>query len=605
MSAFAVIYDANPLENPGALHRIMERLNHRGPDGSSFVFAKNVAMGHWRFWTTPEEVGERQPLELRGLPFKIVLDGRIDNREELFAKLNLSPAEGKTLSDAALILRAYDRWREECFQYFVGEFALAIFDEQRGELVCVRDQLGDRTLFYANGNAQTIVASEPWAIAAVNDAKPDLNESAVAHYFALKAPENGQTLFNNIYELLPAHVMVVSKTARRIRRYWQPDPQKKIRYKTDEEYAAHFLALLEESVRCRMRSNAPIGILMSGGLDSTSVASIAARKIKPEALTAISYVFDELTDCDERQYINAVKAQWNTRSIQIPCDDAYPYKDWANWRRNPNHPEGNPYRLLKERAYQRANNEGVRVLLTGGFGDHLYDGAEDWMADLIEDGRLMQAAQGFAYHVRAFGLRRSLAAKSTRRAARRALDQLPGGKRLRGKATAAPWLTPFSIRSMDNQSGAWLDPAFATKENLLGLIAAQNGTGDTFGASRHAIELRHPYRDRRLVEFALALPAYQFYYRGVHKYILRVAMQGILPEIIRARSQPSSLISLFFRGVEREKNLLEGYFQNPNANWRKFVKADWLSSRWNIPVTPEKDGPEALISWLCASYEAW
>ena len=344
-------------------------------------------------------------------------------------------------------------------------------------------------------------------------------------------------------------------------RYWQPDPHKKIRYKTDEEYAEQFRNLLEESIRCRMRSVAPVGILMSGGLDSTSVASLAARMIAPQQLTTISYVFDEFPDCDERQYINAVKEKWNTHSIQIPSDDAWPYKNWKNWRRNPNQPEGNPYRLVKERAYQRANDEGLRVLLTGGFGDHLYDGAEEWMADLLAEGRLFQALQGLAYNIRNFGLRRALAAQSLRRTARRILDKFPGGKFLHGKQTAAPWLTPFSIDNTNNRSNTWLDPAFARKANILGLRAAQSSASETFNASRHALELRHPYRDRRLIEFVLGLPAYQFYFHGVYKYILRNAMKGILPEIIRTRVRPTSLISFFFRGVELEKQKIQDCLQ--------------------------------------------
>ena len=458
----------------------MERLDHRGPDGSKVVLAGNIAMGHWHFWTTPEEVGERQPLELKDWPFKIVLDGRIDNREELFSKLGSAPDDDRSLSDAALILHAYARWGEECFEYFSGEFALAIFDEEKKEMICARDHLGDRTLFYTVNSAQVVIASEPWAVAGINASRPKLNERAIADYFALKAPEDGQTLFDNVYELLPAHRMTVTATDQIIFRYWRPDPNKKIRFQTDGEYAEQFLNLLEESVRCRLRSIEPVGILMSGGLDSTSMASLAARMITPQQLTTISYVFDELPDCDERQYINAVKERWHTDSIQILSDDAWPYKDWENWPPNPNQPEGNPYRLIKERAYQRAHEEGFRVLLTGGFGDHLYDGTEAWMADLLQEGRLMQAARGLIYHIRHFGLRHAFAARSSWRVVKRILSKFSGSARIHGEQFAPPWLTPFSISNSNSTPGTWLDPAFALKGNLLGLTAAQSCTGEIF-----------------------------------------------------------------------------------------------------------------------------
>ena len=175
VSAFAVICefsDSNALGHPRAFDRVMERLSHRGPDGSNVSSAHSIKMGYWHFWTTPEEIGEYQPLKLNDLPFRIVFDGRIDNREELFTMLSISSTEGKTLSDAALTLRAYAHWGEDCFKNFVGEFALVIFNEQLNEIVAVRDHLGDRTLFYAFFGTQLVIASEPWAVAGASPSKP-------------------------------------------------------------------------------------------------------------------------------------------------------------------------------------------------------------------------------------------------------------------------------------------------------------------------------------------------------------------------------------------------------------------------------------------------
>lgn len=568
----------------------MQRLSHRGADGSGEWRAKDVYMGHRRLWTTPEEIGEQQPLRLAGLPFTLVFDGRLDNRQDIQRQLGEdSRASEANLSDAAIVLQAYARWREDCFAKFIGEFALVIYDEERREILCARDPLGDRTLYYAKRGAQVAAASEAWAAAAnLNDSS--INERAAAHYFALQVPPDGQTLFNNVFELPPAHWMKINKMGQRIQRYWQPDPQKKIRYKTDKEYADHFYALLKESVHCRMRSATPIGAMMSGGLDSTSVASLAAQE---QPLTAFSYVFDEVAECDERLYINAMQAQYRLRSIQMPCDDAYPYRNWRAWTRNPNLPEGNPYRLLKERAYRRAQEEGIRVLLTGGFGDHLYDGAEEWLADLLEDGHYAQAARQMTQALKVFGLKSVLAAPSLRRTVKRAIK-----KRRRAPSKPA-WLTPLAASYLQNEAPQ--EEAFASKSNLLGLLVSQSGTGDCFSASRFQVELRHPYRDRRLVEFMLALPAYQLYYHGAYKHILRNAMQGILPETIRARKQPTSLMPLYLRGVRAEQETLRQELQK--KRWQTFIRKEWLETRWNVP--PIKDGAAALIPWLCFSYEAW
>jgi len=582
----------------------MQRLSERGPDGWDVFQGDHFAMGHWHFWTTPEEVGERQPLELTGLPYMIVLDGRLDNRPELINGLKMNPLEGSHLSDAALMLHAYDRWGQDCFKHFIGEFAIAILDQRRGELLCARDALGDRTLFYSCKETRIVIASEPWAVAGADVTGTELNESAVAHLFALRESEDGQTYFKNIYEILPAHGMLVNGFGERHWRYWEPNPSSQVRYNTDDEYAERFRELLEESVRCRMRSTTPVGVLMSGGLDSTSVACLAARMLRPQALTTISYVFDELVDCDERQYIDAVKKEWGIRSIQLPCDNAWPLKDWQQWPHNPNQPEENPYRLLRERAYQKAKTEGLRVLLTGGFGDHLYSAGSHWFEDLIVNGHYREAGRELRLYFRYSGWRWTLQAGFLQHAARRMLNFLPRRRTVGKNLNPPAWLTPFSAGYLA-EKGNGLDPTLERYSNMIGLDAAASSSGECSNASRHSLELRHPYRDLRLVEYVLSIPAYQLYYHGLYKHILRKSMRGILPDLIRARRQPTSLEPLYLRGAEREKDVFLNCFKDLSAVPWSFINTGWLFENMDKLFLPEQNGSGAVIPWLCVSFERW
>ncbi|HEX2995318.1 MAG TPA: hypothetical protein VHP14_10855, partial [Anaerolineales bacterium] len=223
MSAFAVIFErSNTPVKPGVLERVMNRLRHRGPDGSDLLLLDRIHMGHWHFWTTPEDVGERQPLALNGLPFTVVFDGRIDNRSDLISALAL-PVDGRELSDAALVIHAYGRWQEHCVEHFVGEFAFVLFDHFRDELFCARDPMGDRTLFYTFDATCITVASEPWAVAGTFNETPDLDESVTALHFAMKVPEDGSTFFKGICELLPAQALIIDCSGERNWFYWQAD----------------------------------------------------------------------------------------------------------------------------------------------------------------------------------------------------------------------------------------------------------------------------------------------------------------------------------------------------------------------------------------------
>ena len=226
--------------------------------------------------------------------------------------------------------------------------------------------------------------------------------------------------------------------------------------------------------------------------------------IAPVPLTTISFVFDDLTVCDERSFIQLLVDQWGLHTVYIPCDDAWPFKEMERWPHNPNFPEANSYRLLKERAYRRASKEGLRVLMSGALGDELYCGEEDWLFDLIADGRLQEAAQELWRQIYYTDLRRTLESVYVRRVARRLVNLVPGGRRLKRAPRPPVWLRREAADRLYHRED-WLDPAFELKSNLLGIGVSQDSSHEIINAGRHALELRHPYRDLRLVEYVLSL----------------------------------------------------------------------------------------------------
>jgi asparagine synthetase B (glutamine-hydrolysing) len=186
----------------------------------------------------------------------------------------------------------------------------------------------------------------------------------------------------------------------------------------------------------------------------------------------------------------------------------------------------------------------------------------------------------------------------------RLVNLIPGGRRLKRAARPPIWLQSEAAGRL-HPGGDWLDPAFELKSNVLGIGVSHDSSRESINASRHALELRHPYRDRRLVEYVLSLPAYQLYNLGYFKYILRVAMQGILPGPVLSRPQSTSLSPLFMRGAELENQELQRVFRDSDAAWRDYIRADWMEQYLGEEMMPKGEGTSAGLVWLCVAYEHW
>jgi asparagine synthase (glutamine-hydrolysing) len=365
-----------------------------------------------------------------------------------------------------------------------------------------------------------------------------------------------------------------------------------------------FRAVLEESVRCRMRATSQPVVLMSGGMDSTSIAALAAREMSTRQgggpLQTISWVFDELPLADEREFIHPVVESLSLASVEIPGDCEWPLK-----RRRaglfPGSPLDDVYRLLRTSAYAAARDLGARVLLAGTYGDNLFYGYDRWLNSLVREGRLVQAFRCLLAE-----LMRASSPGAGLRLLRSRLARLAGWP---GRASPLPqWLTPKAaemarpkgqgapaLGTLRRQARMALDPRVAWGRNVETAYAASAG-----------LELRHPFRDRRLVELSLSLPEHLLHRPPWGKWILREAMAGLLPEITRKRLHESSLHPLAWRGLmERERGACEAILKGPEATWMGFVRKDWLESSLAMSRLGESRGLEALVLWLCISWELW
>ena len=367
---------------------------HRGPDGGREWIKDSVGLGHRILRTTPEDAREHQPLCDESGQVCLTFDGRVDNREELARCLNAEGARLREDTDSELVLKAYLQWGEGAPLRILGDFAFAIWDGRLRALFCARDVFGIRPLNYYWGGNFVLIASELHQLLCDRRVKPVPNEGMVAEFLAGEPRSLEETLWEGILRLPPAHFMWVRAGGLEKRRYWDFDLSREVRYGSDEEYAEHFLELLREAVRCRLRSSGPVAAQLSGGLDSSSVCVMAKELLREqgraESLETYSLVFPGMS-CDESEYIQATAQQAGLRSHCFPPvevgagyfrEQTRLYRDFPGW------PNGGAMTFLPMRDV--LGKGGVRVLLTGAGGNQCVEGSSYILSELRSEGKFVE-----------------------------------------------------------------------------------------------------------------------------------------------------------------------------------------------------------------------
>ena len=571
-----------------AFARVVSALSHRGGPPQT-VSGDGVVLARLHRAFTVEDQAD-PPLTGLAPGVWLALDGRLDNRPELAAALGLSPAEERGWSDAAYAASVFARWGEAGLARLVGEVALAIWDAARRRVILFRDALGDRSLYYAVSGELLVAASEPFAVAAAIGSW-DLDRERLASWFALREPPLGSTFFAGIREVPAAHLLAVDAATARLSRHWAPLADEI--EGTDEERATRFREVLEEAVRCRLRARRPVSALLSGGLDSAPMAMLAARH--QGTLRTISWVFSRHRASDERRFVAAMAEALPLDTVLFEADELGP--ELEAWPLNPNTPEETPYRAVMDRAYRLAAAGGSEVLLAGTWGDDLYWGGESWWWSLVRDGRLKAALDDGRAAIGEMGARRFL-----RSCVARPLVPGPLLRRLR-PATPPPWLTPEAAALLPDPAPVPIPGRRANQQRaVLSSGNAHHAAAETRLTAMAGIEVRYPFRDRRLVELALSLPAYDLYRGRWTRPVLRRAFHDLLPAMVLQREDKASMDPLFREGTAvaelRYRDLLLG----STALWSEYLRPEWVAS---APPGQRESPGEELALWHALCLATW
>jgi asparagine synthase (glutamine-hydrolysing) len=528
--------DGAPIDR-ALLQSLVDFLSHRGPDARGIWIGTSIGLGHALLRTTHESRSERQPASLDGR-YWIVADARLDCRAELIAELQRARREvHSNVPDCELILQAYATWGTACIDRLRGDFSFAVWDAGHKQLFCARDHFGLKPFYYAQVGELFLFSNTLNCIRMHPRVSGELNDAAIGDFllFGLNY-DNATTSFRDIQRLPPAHSLTVSVRGVQSKRYWTPPTDGRIRYGRPEEYVENFQSLLERAVTDRLRTD-HVGILLSGGLDSSSVAAMAryasGKSSRATEIRAYTHVYESLIPDREADYAREVGEFLRIPVKLMAMDQAQLFERYDDPELIWPEPVDTPFLAVISDAYRNISAD-CRVLLSGEGCDNLMD-FQMWpyAEDLRRRGewrRLLTDVANYLW-VRPFPWRGIRA---------RAL-------RLVGKDPDQPiypdWLAPEFSRQANlpdrwkEQTGlpkSWAaHPIHPRGHGSLALplwthIFEQNDPG----ATRCPVETRYPFLDLRVVNYLLALPPFPWFYQ---KNLLREAMTGRIPEQIRVR----------------------------------------------------------------------
>lgn len=566
---------------------------HRGPDGREFWREGKVGLGFLALRLTPESGREIQPLVEGDLA--VVADARIDNRGDLIPRLrSRGELEGGRLdhgtdlpSDGALILAAYRVWGPECAVHLEGEFAFAVWDSGEERLVAARDPMGMRPLYFREEPGRILFASEVKQILALPDVPRRLFEPALLAHIAGPYGRPEWSFFQGIAQLEPGHTLTATHGACRVRRSWAVDPEARIRYRRDEEYGEHFRALFQEAVACRIRSRRPVGLLLSGGVDSSSIASMAGWLMERgessvPGFRAYCWAFDELREGDERGISDVILDRYGLPSTNVPGDGEWPLQGYPADGPDADDPHIWPYQGLQDRSLDRAKAEGMGTVLTGDRGDELVG---DWVHD--HPGLFLAGRWGLlGRELRALG------GSPWRGLKRQVLRPLlkPGGTSRTALLPLAPWIPPeaaarWGLEELARRTpeGPRFDSRFdgGARQQRYDRIFSFPGMRIALSSERRraarGLGFADPWSDARIARFVLAIPQWRVNLISEPKRLARQALRGVVPEEVRMRTGKTIPHRLFNRGfMERSRETVRDLMRNPMAEELGLVDGEEL-----------------------------
>jgi asparagine synthase (glutamine-hydrolysing) len=599
-------------------------------DGQETWVEEGIGIGCTRKLNVSDLVGVRTSLLLSENQCSIVFDGRIDNRKDLFARLELHiKGSLQSITNEELVLAAYLKWEQSFLKYLLGDFSFAIWDKRKCKLICARDHFGSKPLYYALTKEAFVFASTPNAILASKSISPQVDSARIADFLVnrLEGIDKTCSFYRDMLRLPPAHVMFVSPGGVTLERYWEPLPASSMENWSEPDYLERFKELFEDAVRCRLIDLDLPAAMLSGGMDSSSIVGMGRKVVMQSGkdLHVFAAISNSLQNNRETSYINSVLNQGNVRPHLIVDTD---FAEIVGRIVNAIELETDPFDCfinLNRGIYTFACDLGIHAILDGVDGDILLSDSGNlislWMQRKIQSildetiwasGLTVEYGWGKSDLLNSFvssisphapdwmkGIRRRfLYRRFVKESIREGVidhefaDEMRIGERFARLYTQHPnpaYFTQMEFHKID-LGHTDLTMAMERYERAAGFFN---------------IEARHPLLDIRLVEYCLGLPWHLKTWHGWTKILLRRAMEQYLPPSVIWRSDKDTLMWEYNRLIL--KNRADYFYQvtlDERENIKPYVDIQKLEKFWREYLT---DGIEdhAVQIWSSMALAFW
>lgn len=615
-------YNRDSVIDQSRLQAMCRALSHRGPDDSGTYCNTNAApavgLGHRRLSIIDLSAAGRQPMSNEDGTVQLALNGEIYNFLELKKGLQEKGHKFFSSSDTECVVHLYEEHGRDCVKYLRGMFAFALWDEKKKSLLLARDRLGKKPLLYSYKDGRFCFASEFGGLLAGGYISKEIVPQAIENYLSFGFIPAPMSIYRDVLKLLPAHTLLLKDGQVSIERYWALDYAKKIKI-SREDAQAEFVRIFREALKLRLYSDVPVGVLLSGGIDSAAVVA-HMTELGAGPVNTFTIGFDE-SGYDELPFAKDLARRYGTTHHEfrvtpdlqqiLPALVEHYGEPYADSSAVPT------YYVCKMAA------NSVKVALNGDGGDEAFAGYVRYQAYLFSERyRLLPAA---ARKLVRF-LVNSIPCEQEQRNALRRLRRFVFGAELPGLSRYFYWAGVFGPRDLSGllstgfkrsaQIGPYAqlerslaEPAgLETLDRLLRVDTLVFLPNDLLvkvdiAGMANSLELRAPFLDQRVFEFAASLPVEYKLRMGTRKYLLKRALKGRLPETTLRRKKMGFGVPVgrYFRAKMR--GYLEENILSAKALGRGYFDPAALKQLFNRHISGQADHGQQL--WALLMLELW